>query len=84
MQGIEYWEQLVKSDTEGTIEKENTIKAFEDGQKDILDELSAFIAQAKFVVDIKNGESLDDSFLPGEIDKLAIELDSLKQRLETL
>lgn len=77
MQGIEYWEEVVASDTTGTWEKENTIKAFEDGQKDILNRLLGLIAQTKLCSEIYNNSELDDTFLKPEMKKL-------KQELETL
>lgn len=77
MQGIQYWETIVKSDTKGPWEKQNTIKAFEDGQKDVINRLLGLIAQSKLCSEIYNDSELDDSFLKPEMKKLRQELETL-------
>jgi len=77
MQGIEYWEQLVKSDTEGTIEKENMIKSYDAGSKNTAGVFIAAMLQAKRCVEIYNNKDLDDSFLKPEMEKLKLELETL-------
>ncbi len=74
----EYWGQILEEKPVETHEKEQVIKIYEDGGRDVLNRLSGIISQAKFVTRMIEVEPVLMTKVVEEIKKLAEEFKKLK------